>query len=155
MGTRIILFVGFCSLVVFFLTLGGYKKLFQQENPLNADQISMAKAVWESKQMAESQGATAAPVEKKAADENDPVIQAGKAVYESNNCAACHGAMGEGNAEVQGPMLAAQHTWYVIDQMNQMQKGTRAHVTDGTELASLSDQEIKEVAKYIQFLRVQ
>jgi cytochrome c oxidase subunit 2 len=42
-------------------------------------------------------------------------------------CAACHGAKGEGNSELQAPALAGQTDWYLVTQLQRFQSGMRGY----------------------------
>lgn len=42
-------------------------------------------------------------------------------------CAQCHGAAGEGNAELKSPSIAAMPTWYVNTQLKNFREGLRGH----------------------------
>ena len=42
-------------------------------------------------------------------------------------CAACHGAKGEGNSELQAPALAGQTDWYLVTQLERFQSGMRGY----------------------------
>jgi cytochrome c oxidase subunit II len=88
--------------------------------------------------------------------EGDPV--AGKSAYAV--CAACHGANGEGVAQLGGPQLAGQNDWYLIRQLQNYQKGLRGYDprdTYGMQMkpmaATLNEKSILDVAAYINSLR--
>lgn len=49
--------------------------------------------------------------------------QLGSAMYQV--CAACHGAAGEGNAQLNAPALAGQSRWYLKRQLQHYQQGIR------------------------------
>lgn len=48
---------------------------------------------------------------------------AGKALYAT--CAACHGAVGEGNVALNAPKLSGQGAWYLERQLNLFKEGVR------------------------------
>lgn len=52
-----------------------------------------------------------------------PDAAAGAALYAT--CAACHGAQGEGNKDLNAPKLAGQGAWYVQRQLAQFKSGAR------------------------------
>jgi cytochrome c oxidase subunit 2 len=52
-----------------------------------------------------------------------PDAAAGRTLYAT--CAACHGANGEGNAELNAPKLAGQGTWYLKRQLANFKQGAR------------------------------
>jgi cytochrome c553 len=47
----------------------------------------------------------------------------GKTLYAA--CASCHGAKGEGNAQLQAPALAARSDWYLVTQLRNYKLGLR------------------------------
>jgi cytochrome c oxidase subunit 2 len=56
-------------------------------------------------------------------------------------CAACHGAAGEGNADMHSPKLAGQGAWYLRRQIEYFKNGTRgAHKEDtyGQQMAPMA-----------------
>lgn len=70
-------------------------------------------------------------------------------------CMACHGPNGAGNAAAQYPALRGQHAEYTIAQLEAYRDGSRA--TDPQSMmrtiaARMSDQDIKEIARYISAL---
>jgi cytochrome c553 len=42
-------------------------------------------------------------------------------------CASCHGALGEGQAQLGGPPLNVQEDWYLREQMVKFKQGARGH----------------------------
>lgn len=50
-------------------------------------------------------------------------VRQGRKLYEA--CAACHGAKGEGNSELQAPALAGQTDWYLVTQLEHFRSGLR------------------------------
>ncbi|MEX2479350.1 MAG: c-type cytochrome [Gammaproteobacteria bacterium] len=70
-------------------------------------------------------------------------------------CMACHGPNGAGNAPAAYPALRGQHAEYTIAQLEAYRDGSRA--TDPQSMmrtiaARMSDQDIKEIARYISAL---
>ncbi|MES1263513.1 MAG: c-type cytochrome, partial [Peristeroidobacter soli] len=47
----------------------------------------------------------------------------GRQLYQT--CVACHGARGQGNAELQAPALASRSDWYLITQLRNFKAGLR------------------------------
>lgn len=88
-------------------------------------------------------------------------IDHGKLLYQS--CAACHGANGEGNAQIKAPPLADQFDWYIVKQLTAYRKGKRGFAAqDSTGLlmrqassSLVSDQDVMDVATYINTLKHQ
>jgi cytochrome c553 len=95
----------------------------------------------------------------------DPaLVSAGERLYRGGNketsvpaCLACHGPTGQGNPAAGWPSIAGQHAAYSAAQLTAYRAKQRA--TDGdTQMmrnvaATLTDDEIKAVASYIQGLR--
>ena len=89
-------------------------------------------------------------------------VQAGddaEAKYQT--CAACHGAMGEGNAALQAPALAGQGAAYLERQLQHFKTGVRGgdpEDTQGAQMkamaATLADEDIPVVAAYLAGLPV-
>jgi cytochrome c oxidase subunit 2 len=52
-------------------------------------------------------------------------------------CAACHGAKGEGNSELQAPALAGQTDWYLVTQLQRFQSGMRGYSPQDTHGAQM------------------
>lgn len=97
-----------------------------------------------------------APHDQPAATGGD--VAKGRALYA--NCAACHGASGEGNADIGAPPLKGDEAWYVARQLANFKSGVRGR--DGDEhgqqmraaVAALPDEAaIMDVAAYIATLR--
>jgi cytochrome c oxidase subunit 2 len=83
----------------------------------------------------------------------------GRKVYET--CVACHGARGEGNAQLQAPALASRSDWYLVTQLANYRDGLRgADERDALGLqmravaATLTDDAaIADVVAYINTLK--
>jgi cytochrome c oxidase subunit II len=83
---------------------------------------------------------------------------AGKTAYAV--CAACHGANGEGVAQLGGPRLAGLDDWYLVRQLQNYQKGLRGYDPRdmyGMQMkpmaATLNEKGVLDVAAYINTLR--
>lgn len=86
-------------------------------------------------------------------------VALGQAIYRGGNiltgvpaCAACHGAIGEGNALAKFPRLAGQNSEYIVDQLKKFKYNQRSN--DPNEMmrniaSRLTDQEIEAVASYV------
>jgi cytochrome c553 len=82
----------------------------------------------------------------------------GKQLYQA--CAACHGARGEGNAQLQAPALAARSDWYLVTQLRNYKlglRGTDVRDTLGAQMRAISsalpdDKAITDVVAYINTL---
>jgi cytochrome c oxidase subunit 2 len=76
-------------------------------------------------------------------------------------CAACHGARGEGNAELQSPALAARSDWYLVTQLVNYKSGLRGsdeRDTHGAQMRAVvnalpDEQAIRDVVAYINTLK--
>ncbi len=154
--TRIILFTLFLCLCTFFLNLSDYKKVHDDKVVLNRSHL--LKTIDDHKKEAAAKLAGNTKTEEKkeeGLDMNDPVIAASHALYtEGKNCMGCHGPQGEGNESEKSPLIAGQHSWYIVDHINQLASGSRpSTVADAHK--GLEDKEIKDLAKYISLLRVE
>jgi cytochrome c oxidase subunit 2 len=85
-------------------------------------------------------------------------VSKGRVLFET--CATCHGAKGEGNAELDAPVLAGSADWYVARQLANFKSGVRGR--DGDEQGAqmrvaaqtLPDEAaMRDVAAYIATLR--
>jgi cytochrome c553 len=62
-------------------------------------------------------------------------------------CAACHGA--DGNSTITtNPKLAGQHPAYLVKQLTNFKEKTRANAVMGPMAASLSEDQMKDLAQY-------
>lgn len=79
----------------------------------------------------------------------------GRQLYQT--CVACHGARGQGNAELQAPALASRSDWYLITQLRNFKGGLRGvdeRDTLGAQMRAISaslpdDQAITDVVAFI------
>ncbi len=69
-------------------------------------------------------------------------------------CASCHGIDGNGSpGNAEWPALAGQHASYIADQVRAFQKGEkRANVIMQPMIASMTDQDIEDVAAFYESL---
>ena len=82
----------------------------------------------------------------------------GKRLYLA--CAACHGARGEGNPQLQAPALASRSDWYLVTQLRNYKAGLRgadARDVFGAQMRAIGDtlpdeQAIVDVVAYINTL---
>jgi cytochrome c553 len=67
-------------------------------------------------------------------------------------CYGCHGVENYKNAypDYSVPKLRHQHAAYIIAALNEYKSGQRPHPTMHAQAASLSDQDIKDIAAYLQ-----
>jgi cytochrome c553 len=63
------------------------------------------------------------------------------------DCTACHGEGGVGTLHGV-PVIAGQHEDYLLHALQEYKSGKRSHVTMGAIAARLTDDEIKQLAKY-------
>jgi cytochrome c553 len=96
--------------------------------------------------------------------EADPSLyQAGQKLYRGGDasrglpaCIACHGPQGQGNGPAQYPSLRAQHSVYTYSQLKAFASGERKSAANSimeTIAGKLSDEEMRQVASYVQGLR--
>lgn len=76
-------------------------------------------------------------------------LERGAALYR-RDCAQCHGARGQGNAEAAVPALAAQHYRYLLRQIRAIAAGRRgnAHPEMQERVSAYSDAELAAVVDY-------
>jgi len=70
---------------------------------------------------------------------SNAIANSGEQIYQQ--CAACHGANAEGNAQLKSPRLAGQFDWYLTRQLENFSKGLRgAHKDDalGMQMTAMS-----------------
>jgi cytochrome c553 len=86
----------------------------------------------------------------------------GAAIYKKGNCTTCHKADGAGNPHPQvglmkGPVIAGLSEKYIYEQLVAVKSGTRPNGINGkknytsmkTFITKLTDEEFKQVAKYV------
>jgi cytochrome c553 len=86
-------------------------------------------------------------------------VDRGRTLYEQ--CAACHGARGEGNASMQAPALANASDWYLLAQLRNYASGIRGATEPegpGTQMRAIAltlpdAQAASDVVAYINTLR--
>ncbi|MBB6096054.1 cytochrome c553 [Povalibacter uvarum] len=86
-------------------------------------------------------------------------VERGRTLYEQ--CAACHGARGEGNAAMQAPALANASDWYLLAQLRNYASGIRGTAEPegpGTQMRAIAltlpdAQAASDVVAYINTLR--
>lgn len=158
MTGRLIVFTIFLIAVFSLLSISGYKKYFEKDHSLNLAQIRAERARLEEERKALMEAQKAA--EEAAKNPGVIVLSAsalrGKEIYlgETHQCIRCHGENGQGNESEQAPLIAGQHDWYVIDQITQMQAGTRPNEKMMPFLKGLTSENIKDLAAYIETLRI-
>lgn len=94
----------------------------------------------------------------KAKERGDP--KKGKAHYQL--CAACHGASGEGNRQLNSPRLAGQEAWYIVRQLKNFKDGIRgSNPKDlyGPQMRPMAqalpdDKAMEDVAAYIATFKI-
>ncbi len=77
-------------------------------------------------------------------------VARGKDLF-ARDCAACHGASGEGQAELFHPMVAAQHYSYVLRELGLIRDGGRGNSNPGMValIKTYSQADLQAVADYI------
>jgi cytochrome c553 len=85
-------------------------------------------------------------------------IDKGRVLYRT--CSTCHGASGEGNAQLHAPSLANLDSWYTYTQLKNFKKGIRGYLSQdstGFQMATIAQSlkdttEIQDVIAYIETL---
>ena len=81
-----------------------------------------------------------------------PVFADGKALYLEKTCIACHGNDAKKPLTPEYPRLAGQNAKYAENQMKDIKSGARANGNTAAMkgvMHLVSDEEIKEIAKYL------
>ena len=76
-----------------------------------------------------------------------PDLAKGEASF-AGACAACHGADGNSGTPV-NPILAQQHPQYLVKQLQEFKSGKRANAVMSGMAATLSDEDMKNVAYWL------
>jgi cytochrome c553 len=83
-----------------------------------------------------------------------PLAEAGHWLYVTGDqahyipaCDSCHGARGEGHADV--PRLAGQHPLYLQNQLERMRLDLRASAVMHPKTNGMTDEQIKELVAYL------
>jgi len=85
-------------------------------------------------------------------------VSNGKALVESHNCAACHGANLNKPVSPEYPKLAGQHSSYIYWALRQYQMGNgnpnlgRNNAIMQAQVQSLSQSDMKDIAAYVESL---
>jgi cytochrome c553 len=81
-----------------------------------------------------------------AAQEGDP--KAGE--FKAMSCTGCHSIPGHSNVypSYHVPRVGGQHAQYIIAALNAYKNGDRSHKTMQAQAATLSDQDIADIAAY-------
>lgn len=82
--------------------------------------------------------------------EGTPEFAQGKKLFKEN-CVACHGQNGEGNAELLFPMIQGQHYNYMVRQIQWILEGKRRNVNPAMVaiIRGFSEDEIARVVNYV------
>ncbi len=77
-------------------------------------------------------------------------VDAGGRIYR-RECAGCHGRRGEGDPHKGGPMLAGQHSAYLLRQIGRFRKQERQHDTeaDSRLFRAFGDDEIRDILAWL------
>ena len=78
-------------------------------------------------------------------------LKNGQKVYQKvGKCVTCHGKFGEGRRSQKGPRIGGQYAWYTIKQLKDMKAKRRLNKVMDPYLKKLSDQDIEDVAAYLE-----
>jgi cytochrome c553 len=77
-------------------------------------------------------------------------LELGAGLYEEN-CARCHGAMGEGDNDEYNPRIQAQHYSYLIYQFERIKSGERRNANEEMveQIKDFTDQEMRAVLDHV------
>ena len=77
-------------------------------------------------------------------------LELGEELY-GENCASCHGARGEGEAEDFVPRIQSQHSNYLVGQLDWIQAGKRGNANPEmqAQVKSLTEAQVHAVADYV------
>lgn len=152
MEFRLVIFLVFLTVAAGMLSLGGYKKYYSKDDSFQASvKVDLNKKAAVTEKAAEIKESKPFKLEI-----NTASLKNGFEVYHNKGqCVKCHGDKGQGNAAEEGPLLAGQYDWYIIDQVNQIRSGTRINEKMKPYLNGISDEEIKNVAEYMSKMRIQ
>jgi len=77
-------------------------------------------------------------------------LELGASLYEEN-CARCHGEMGEGNNDEFAPRIQSQHYNYLVYQFERIKSGERLNANEEmvTQIKDFSEQEMNAVLDYV------
>jgi cytochrome c553 len=73
----------------------------------------------------------------------------GAQLYQANNCIQCHGVQGEGIMAEKGPRIGGQYDWYILKTLNDFKSGSRQNPEMMPYIASLSEQDYRDLAAYV------
>lgn len=70
----------------------------------------------------------------------------------ANTCMGCHGIAKYNNVypTYRVPKLGGQHKEYILSSLKAYRAGERAHPTMGAQAANLSDQDMEDIAAYLE-----
>jgi cytochrome c553 len=90
------------------------------------------------------------PVQASIAQGPPELVPRGETLY-ATNCAGCHGARGEGRAELFYPMLASQHYSYLVRELDLIVDGKRGNSNPAMPpiLKTLSTDDKRAIAAYL------
>jgi|SRR5690606_21547130 len=99
--------------------------------------------------------ATSEPAPAAAAPAAAPVGSAERGRQLTFTCQGCHGVTGYKNAypNYHVPLIGGQSATYLVNALNEYQKGTRKHPTMQAQAMSFSEQDIADIAAYLSELK--
>ncbi|MBL7663670.1 MAG: c-type cytochrome [Bacteriovoracaceae bacterium] len=151
MESRLVLFIIFISLSIGALSLGGYKKYFDNTRSLDIRKLAVKGTESTGEAMAEAAVVEVLP---QAVTLDTPeMIKAHEIYTVSGQCIKCHGEFGQGNPKEEAPLIAGQYDWYVLEQLNHMKAGRRNNEKMKPYLKNLDTKDFEILAQYISKLR--
>ncbi len=153
MESRLVLFLFFIALTIGAVSLSGYKKFFNNSRDLSQKNL-VAKKEAKPRNEAETEEVEVEVSQPKAVVLSSEQLKRAHAIYTGKGeCIRCHGEFGQGNPKEEAPVIAGQHDWYIVDQLNKMKKGERVNEKMNPYLKGLTENDFKDLAAYITELR--
>jgi cytochrome c553 len=146
MESRLVLLVLFLAVTAGIFSLKSYRNNFDPS-------VSLKNSIEPKKEEAQTESSEEVATEF-VLELNTPQLKSGHDLYVAKNCTQCHGEKGEGVVDQQGPKIAGQYDWYIVDQVNQIKKGLRKNDKMQPFVTGLTEQEINDIAHYVSALRL-
>ena len=157
--TRLILFLSLLVGFVYVLVLQKYDHFPIENKKFNLSKAEKNMAQYKKQLALEAKKKLLAKKKKKKVNpfaktvidlKNDPNLTNGYNVYvKKGKCLTCHGRRGEGKKSQKAPKLAAQHDWYLYEQLVAIKTKKRINKVMMVYLNKLTDQDMKDVSTYL------